>query len=103
MTLILELPEELEASLNREAERLHVPAQEVVLNALQKELRQDLDRAERIRRNAGIIALVEEWKREVQDPANQESLEDVFKSMNDNRIANGERELFPAELKGITW
>jgi hypothetical protein len=96
MTLILELPEKLEAALKSEALRRDVPAQEIVLLALDREL--TLPKTPQAVR---LAVLMEKWNKEMEDPANHESFDNVFVAMDEARV--GQRKLFPAELKGVTW
>jgi hypothetical protein len=66
--MILELPEKLEAALKSEALRRDLPAQEIVLLALDGELT-----PRKPPQAVRLGVLMEKWNKKLEDPANHES------------------------------
>lgn len=93
MTLILNLPADLENRLATEAERHRVTVDAYALDLLRSQLPGNPESA---------IALLQRWMNESsdQEPANDDA--DWLTSAID-RDRPGQRPLFPSSLKGVTW
>lgn len=88
MTMILELPEKLEAALRNEAERRHVLPEELVLRALDRELNLNVV----VTGSNPLSDLMKQWNAELEDPAAHESFDEVFEGIDAARV--GQRKLF---------
>jgi predicted transcriptional regulator len=94
MTLLLELPTELEERLNQEAERTGLPTEDIALQLLD----QHLPAAERRRK---AMALLQSWLNEEDKAEQQETGEYLQRVLDEDRLSD--RALFPKELQGVTW
>jgi predicted transcriptional regulator len=98
MTLQLELPASLEERLRQEAERFGKPSESVALQLLEEHLPPRLSE-----RQTAAIAMLHRWMEEDEalSPEEEAANEAVLRALDEDR--KGERQLFPPELKGLTW
>jgi hypothetical protein len=96
MTLIVDLPEDLEKRLQHEAERRGVPVATLTLELLDHHLPSKSSRQ-------NVIDLLQSWLDEDEQDAQEqrETGEYLIRTLDEDRLSS--RKLFPAELKGITW
>lgn len=93
MTLTLNLPPDLEARLEHEAERQGVPVAALTLRLLDRHLPSN-------GLQGGLAKLLESWVHE--DAQEQrETGEYLVRALDEDRLSD--RPLFPPELKGQTW
>jgi hypothetical protein len=94
MTLVLQLPPELERRLAAEAERQGVSLSDYALQLLTDNL-QPHDRSKQ------LVAMLQSWQDE-EDPTEQQTTADfLIKALDEDRLSD--RKLFPPELKGKSW
>ena len=94
MTLTLHLPPGLEQRLTQEAERQGLALDVYTLQLLDKSLPPEERRTE-------LVTLLQSWIDE-EDPGEQrETGEYLISALDEDRLAD--RQLFPPDLKGVTW
>ena len=94
MTITLSLTPELEQRLTQEAKRQGLSADTCAMQLLDKHLPpQD--------RNEALVALLQSWIDEEDASEQQETGEYLIRGLDKDRLSD--RQLFPPELKGITW
>jgi hypothetical protein len=94
VTLMLNLPGDLETRLSDEARRKGVAVEAYAADVLAKHVA-------RRQRQTEAVALLQSW---IEDPAGQEQEETgkmLVKALDEDRPS--ERKLYPPELKGVTW
>lgn len=91
MTLTLNLSPELEQRLAREAELQGVSLDDYALRLLEK----PLSLAEK---RAAVLALLQS---RIGEERGEEASDEFLKALDENR--DSYRQLFPSELKGVTW
>jgi hypothetical protein len=94
MTLTLHLPPDLEQRLTQEAKRHGLALDAYTLQLLDKSL-PPKDRC------AKLVALLQSWIEEGNPEEQQETGEYLIRVLDEDRLAD--RQLFPPELKGVTW
>ena len=94
MTLTLHLPPELEQRLTQEAKRHGLALDVYTLQLLDKSLPPKDRRAE-------LVTLLQSWIEEGNPEEQQETGEYLIRALDEDRLAD--RQLFPPELKGVTW
>jgi hypothetical protein len=94
MTLMLELPSELEQQLTKAASRHGLAVEDYALGLLKRGVPAsvELDQA---------AALVESWIAEGDENEQRETGDYLIRALDQDRTS--ERKLFPSELEGITW
>jgi hypothetical protein len=97
MALQLALPAELEERLREEAARRGVPKESAALQLLDEHL-PHRENGNQLGRKANKL---EELFQAAENSANSEDEYDLLKALDENR--QGERPLFPPELKGVSW
>lgn len=93
MTLILELPPQLENRLRHEAERQGLSTDAYTLKLLEDHLPSHAEGSE-------LTKLLQSWIEE-EDEEQAETGEYLIRVLDEDRLSD--RRLFPPELKGITW
>jgi hypothetical protein len=96
MVLQLVLPAEVEERLRKEAIRSGESAERVALRVLAQNLPAPFEA-----RRAAAIALLEKWAEEDAQAAESSEAEEFFQNLDADRTSN--RQLFPPELKGLSW
>ena len=94
MTLTLHLPPELEQRLTQEAKRQGLALDAYALQLLDQSLPPKDRRTE-------LVTLLQSWIEEGDPEEQQETGEYLIRALDEDRLAD--RQLFPPELKGITW
>ena len=94
MTLTLHLPPELEQRLTQEATRHGLALDAYTLQLLDKFLPPKDHHTE-------LVALLQSWIEEGDAEEQQETGEYLIRALDEDRLAD--RQLFPPELKGVTW
>jgi predicted DNA-binding protein len=94
MTLTLHLPPELEQRLIQEAKRQGLPPATYTLQLLGTHLPPNEQCLE-------LVTLLDAWIAEGDSEEHQETGEYLVRVLDEDRLAD--RELFPPELKGVTW
>lgn len=94
MTLLLDLPTELEERLIQEAERTGLPTEELAIHLLDRHL----PLAEQRRK---AMALLKSWINEDEEAEQKETGSYLLRVLDEDRPS--ERKLFPDELQGVTW
>ncbi len=94
MTLVLNIPPDLEKRLADEARRLGISTSEYALQALSRQVPGDEQRA-------NISALLQSWIDEPNIEEQKETGDFLVRALDEDRPS--ERKLFPPELEGITW
>ena len=94
MTLTLHLPPELEQRLTQEAKRHGLALDVYTLQLLDKSLPPKDRRAE-------LVTLLQSWIEEGNPEEQQETVEYLIRTLDEDRLAD--RQLFPPELRGVTW
>ena len=94
MTLTVHLPEDLEHRLAKAAERQGVGPEDYAVQLLEEHVPPS-DRAER------VSALLRSWIEEGDPREQRETGEYLIQALDEDRP--GDRPLFPAALKGVTW
>jgi hypothetical protein len=94
MTLTLHLPPELEQRLTQEAKRHGLTLDAYTLHLLDKSLPSKDRRTE-------LVTLLQSWIEEGNPEEQQETGEYLIRALDEDRLAD--RQLFPPELKDVTW
>lgn len=94
MTLTLHLPLELEQRLTQEATRHGLALDVYTLHLLDKSLPPTDRRTE-------LVTLLQSWIEEGDPEEHQETGEYLIRALDEDRLAD--RQLFPPDLKGVTW
>ena len=94
MTLTLHLPPELEQRLTQEAKRHGLTLDAYTLHLLDKSLPSKERRTE-------LVQLLQSWIEEGNPEEQQETGEYLIRALDEDRLAD--RQLFPPELKDVTW
>ena len=94
MTLTLSLPPELEQYLIQEAQQQGLSVETYTLDLIQKSI---LQKEKQLRR----VNVLQSWIDESDEQEQQETGEYLINALDENRLSN--RQLFPQELKGISW
>jgi hypothetical protein len=89
MTLTLSLPPELEQYLIQEAQQQGLSVETYALQLLQKE------------KQLKTVNVLQSWIDEGDEQEQQETGEYLINALDENRLSN--RQLFPQELKGVSW
>jgi hypothetical protein len=94
MTLTLHLSPELEQRLTQEAKRHGLALDAYTLQLLDKSLPPKDHRTE-------LVTLIQSWIEDENPAEQQETGEYLIRALDEDRLAD--RQLFPPELKGVTW
>ena len=94
MTLTLSLPPELEQYLIQEAQQQGLSVETYTLELIQKSILQK-------EKQLKIVNVLQSWIDESDEQEQQETGEYLINALDENRLSN--RQLFPQELKGISW
>jgi len=94
MTLTLSLPPELEQYLIQEAQQQGLSVETYAVQLIQKSTLQK-------EKQLKIVNVVQSWIDESDEQEQQETGEYLINALDENRLSN--RQLFPQELKGISW
>ncbi|MCT7951726.1 hypothetical protein NG798_18135 [Ancylothrix sp. C2] len=94
MTLKLNLTPELESCLIKQAEIEGVSVESYAVEILTKHLFAD-------ERREKLVDLLQNWIEETEPQEQQETGEYLIKALDNDRLSD--RQLFPDELKGVTW
>jgi hypothetical protein len=94
MTLTLHLPPDLEQRLAQEATRHGLALDAYTLQLLDQSLPPTDRRTE-------LVTLLQSWMDEGDPEEQQETGEYLIRALDEDRLAD--RQLFPPELKGVTW
>ncbi|AFZ59015.1 hypothetical protein H6G54_23645 [Anabaena cylindrica FACHB-243] len=94
MTLTLSLPPELEQYLIQEAQQQGLSVETYTLGLIQKSILQK-------EKQLKIVNVLQSWIDESDEQEQQETGEYLINALDENRLSN--RQLFPVELKGVTW
>ncbi|MDM3848293.1 MAG: hypothetical protein PT119_07735 [Aphanizomenon gracile PMC627.10] len=94
MTLTLSLPPELEQYLIQEAQQQGLSVETYTLELIQKSILQK-------EKQSKIVNVLQSWIDESDEQERQETGEYLINALDENRLSN--RQLFPQELKGISW
>ena len=94
MTLTLHLPPELEQRLTQEAQRQGLSLDQYTLKLLDKSLPPKDRRTE-------LITLLQAWIDEGDLEEQRETGEYLIRALDEDRLSD--RQLFPPDLKGVTW
>ncbi|NET55684.1 MAG: hypothetical protein F6K47_05790 [Symploca sp. SIO2E6] len=94
MTLNLELPPELEQNLLKEAKQQGLLVEAMTLQLLTNSLLLKQKQAE-------AVDMLQSWIDDEDVEEQQETGQYLLKVLDDDRLS--ERQLFPLEMKGITW
>ncbi|XZN93795.1 MAG: hypothetical protein ACM65M_13660 [Microcoleus sp.] len=94
MTLILDLPSEVEQYLLQEANQQGISIESVTLQLLKSLvfLRQ---------KQAKAVNLLQSWIDDEDIEEQQETGQYLIRALDEDRLS--ERKLFPVEMKGVTW
>jgi len=94
MTLTLSLPPELEQYLAQEAQQQGLSVEIYTLDLIQKSILQK-------EKQLKIVNVLQSWIDESDEQEQQETGEYLINALDENRLSN--RQLFPQELKGVSW
>jgi hypothetical protein len=94
MTLTLSLPPELEQYLIQEAQQQGLSVETYTLELIQKSIVQK-------EKQLKIVNVLQSWIDESDEQEQQETGEYLINALDENRLSN--RQLFPQELKGVSW
>jgi hypothetical protein len=94
MTLILNLPLELEQYLLQEAQQQGLSVESVTLQLLKSSILLKLKQAE-------TVNLIQSWIDDEDIEEQQETGQYLIRALDEDRLS--ERKLFPVEMKGVTW
>ncbi|MEX0717496.1 MAG: hypothetical protein WD066_12965 [Planctomycetaceae bacterium] len=94
MTLMIELPDDLQERLRREAERRGLPIETCTLQLLERSL-PSKDRRE------AVVELLQSWIDEEDSREQQETGDSLMEALDADRPSS--RTLFPPDLRGVTW
>ncbi|MFM7407719.1 MAG: hypothetical protein ACKO3K_13955 [Cuspidothrix sp.] len=94
MTLTLNLPPELEQYLIQEAQQQGLSVETHALEIIQQSILQK-------EKQFKIFNVLQSWIDESDEKEQQETGEYLINALDGNRLSN--RQLFPQELKGVSW
>ena len=94
MTLTLSLPPELEQYLIQQAQQQGLSVETYAVQLIQKSTLQK-------EKQLKIVNVLQSWIDESDEQEQQETGEYLINALDENRLSN--RQLFPQELKGISW
>lgn len=94
MTLMLDLPPELEQRLVRQATQHGLSADEYALQLLERHLPSDDPRSE-------LVALLQSWIDADDADEQKETGDYLVRALDEDRLSD--RKHFPPELEGVTW
>ncbi|WP_370566945.1 hypothetical protein, partial [Dolichospermum sp. LEGE 00246] len=94
MTLTLSLPPELEQYLIQESQQQGLSVETYTLELIQKSILQK-------EKQLKIVNVLQSWIDESDEQEQQETGEYLINALDENRLSN--RQLFPQELKGVSW
>ena len=94
MTLTLSLPPELEQYLIQEAQQQGLSVETYAVQLIQKSTLQK-------EKQLKIVNVLQSWIDESDEQEQQETGEYLINALDENRLSN--RQLFPQELKGVSW
>jgi hypothetical protein len=94
MTLTLSLPPELEQYLIQEAQQQGLSVETYALQLIQESIVQK-------EKQLKIVNVLQSWIDESDEQEQHETGEYLINALDENRLSN--RQLFPQELKGISW
>ncbi|MBD2250552.1 hypothetical protein [Nostoc parmelioides] len=94
MTLTLNLPPELEEYLAQQAQQQGLSVEAYTLQILTAHI---LPKEKKIK----LVNLLQSWINEDDDAEQKETGEYLIQALDEDRLSN--RQLFPVELKGVTW
>ena len=94
MTLTLSLPPELEQYLIQESQQQGLSVETYAVQLIQKSTLQK-------EKQLKIVNVLQSWIDESDEQEQQETGEYLINALDENRLSN--RQLFPQELKGISW
>ena len=94
MTMMIDLPKELEKKLATEANRNGISVNAYVIELLNRSLLNE-------NRESKIINLIQSWIDDSDPEEQKETGIELIRALDEDR--QGERQLFPVNLKGITW
>lgn len=94
MTLTLNLPPELEQYLAQEAQQQGLSVETYTLQLLQGYILQK-------EKQLKLVNVLQSWIDESDEQEQQETGEYLINALDENRLSD--RQLFPIELKGVTW
>ncbi|MCW9680761.1 hypothetical protein FJR41_008070 [Dolichospermum planctonicum UHCC 0167] len=94
MTLTLSLPPELEQYLTQQAQQQGLSVETYAVQLIQKSTLQK-------EKQLKIVNVLQSWIDESDEQEQQETGEYLINALDENRLSN--RQLFPQELKGISW
>lgn len=94
MTLTLHLPPELEQRLTQEAKHHGLALDAYTLQLLDKSLPPKDRRTE-------LVTVLQSWIEDRESEEQRETGEYLIRALDENRLAD--RQLFPPEMKGVTW
>lgn len=94
MTLTLHLPPELEQRLTQEAKRQGLALDVYTLQLLDRSLPPK-------DRHTELVTLLQSWLDEGDPEEQQDTGEYLIRALDEDRLAD--RQLFPPNLKGVTW
>lgn len=94
MTLTLSLSPELEQYLTQEAQQQGLSVEIYTLDLIQKSILQK-------EKQLKIVNVLQSWIDESDEQEQQETGEYLITALDENRLSN--RQLFPQELKGVSW
>jgi hypothetical protein len=94
MTLTLDLPSELEQYLLREARAQGISIEAMTLKLLASSIPTK-------RKQAEAVKLLQSWLDDEDEEEQQKTGQYLIQSLDEDRLSD--RQLFPPDLKGITW
>ena len=94
MTLTLHLPPDLEQRLTQEAKRQGLPLDAYTIHLLNQSLPPK-------DRHTDLVSLLQSWIDEEDPEEQQETGEYLIRALDEDRLAD--RQLFPPNLKDVTW
>ena len=94
MTLTLNLPPELEQYLTQQAQQQGLSVETYAVQLIQKSTLQK-------EKQLKIVNVLQSWIDESDEKEQQETGEYLINALDENRLSN--RQLFPQELKGVSW
>ena len=94
MTLLLDLPTELEERLVQEAERIGLPTEDIAIKLLDKHLPSG-------ERRKKAMALLQSWIDDEDEQEQKDTGNYLQQVLDEDRLSD--RKLFPQELQGVTW
>jgi hypothetical protein len=94
MTLVLNLPADLEERLSEAARRVGISVADYAVQALERQIPAGDHRAE-------LVALLQSWIDDQNVDEQKETGDFLVRALDEDRPS--ERKLFPPELEGVTW